>query len=134
MSFAELAGLSPAETFVEAGYLNLTMNHGLLYTIAYLVAAIIAGVRLFRLAQAGNGRPGNEVYWGSVLFLISFSVGMWNLPLERIFPNNLLLVLCLILGEGGGPATHGVPLHKSLSGEGLGARPGDDSDYVRARS
>ena len=93
-------GLGPKGVVSETGYINILYNLGIVYFLAYLV---MLGYTLFRLVRAirdNQGRRGVEVYYGAFFFVLSFAIGMGNLPLDGVFPLNLILVVCLLFTYG----------------------------------
>jgi hypothetical protein len=96
---AGLLGLSPEGVFGEPGYVNLLLNHGTLYTIAYVLAGLLAVRRLLTAALTCPAGPARGLYWGALLFLASYYLAMFNLPIEQVFPLNLFLVITVILSE-----------------------------------
>ncbi|MNT93742.1 hypothetical protein D3C72_2352860 [compost metagenome] len=57
------------------------------------------GYALFRLMKKihdNQGRDGVEVYYGAFFYVICFAIGMGNLPLDTVFPVNLILVACIL--------------------------------------
>jgi hypothetical protein len=95
-------GLAPLAEFGEPGYLNLSVNHGLLFAAAYLVLNVRTVLRLRSTIIAHVGAPGIEVCYAALFFVIAFNVAMLNLPVEGVFPLNGLLAAAIVLSHTGG--------------------------------
>ncbi|MNL22724.1 hypothetical protein D3C87_1440820 [compost metagenome] len=90
-------GLRPADRVSETGYINLVYNFGVLYFLAYVAMLGYSLVRLMRKIRENQGQGGVEVYYGAFFYVLSFAVGMLNLPLDSVFPLNLILVACILV-------------------------------------
>lgn len=99
LTFPRLLGVAPLGEYGEPGYLNLLTNLGLPYLCAFLYLTIPAMLRLAR--QIANAPDGSDlrVQYGALLFLSSFHLGMVNLPLDIVFPVNLLVVICVLISR-----------------------------------
>lgn len=89
-------GLNPVDMVSETGYINIIYNFGLFYFLLYVGMLIYAVIRLMRKIQDNQGREGVEVYYAAFFFVLSFAIGMGNLPLDNVFPLNLILVVCIM--------------------------------------
>ncbi|HEY9857798.1 MAG TPA: hypothetical protein V6D05_18780 [Stenomitos sp.] len=90
-------GLNPVGMIAETGYINIVCNFGLVYLVLYVAMLAYAAFRLIRKIRDNVGRQGVEVYYGAFFFVLSFAFGMGNLPLDTVFPLNLILVACIML-------------------------------------
>lgn len=88
-----ILGLAPTGFGVESGYAGVLLNYGAgaLLVYALLFAAIVG--RSIRVVRANHSKPGIAVFYGAAFFLVAYGVAMFNLPLQRVFPVNLLVIL-----------------------------------------
>lgn len=92
-----ILGLNPAGMYGESGYINIMLNFGILFLVIYLLIGIIAVRRLLWMIRYFYGKSGVGLFYGAFFFLIAFYLGMLNLPLDTIFPLNLIQVICIML-------------------------------------
>ncbi len=99
ISWVQLAGLRPANIFSETGYVNLIANFGLPYTLLYVTMVGLAIRKLFVAYLSTTQRDEKSVIFASLIYLLAFSIGMLNLPLEQVFPVNVLtgLLVAMVL-------------------------------------
>ncbi len=80
----------------ESGYLNLLFNFGALFVflqILLLLLSFLAALRLFYHFKGNN--IATSVLSSLLTFILSYSIAMINLPLEGVFPVNMLYYLIL---------------------------------------
>lgn len=108
ISWVQLAGLRPANIFSETGYVNLIANFGLPYALLYVTMMGFAIRKLFIAYLSTTERNERSVIFASLIYLLAFSIGMLNLPLEQVFPVNVLtgLLAGMVLS---GNLTHKAP-------------------------
>ena len=99
ISWVQLAGLRPANIFSETGYVNLIANFGLPYTLLYVTMVGLAIRKLFIAYLSSTQRDEKSIIFASLIYLLAFSIGMLNLPLEQVFPVNVLtgLLVAMVL-------------------------------------
>lgn len=124
-----LLGLIPVDALGESGYVNWVANLGVVYIL--LVAAVL-GMSILKLAVA-SARPrpaaNDWISFAALWFLCAVGIGLTNLPLDHVFPVNLLTTLICGLTLRGGFNTedpyaregsqdeiHGFPLGNGSSG------------------
>ncbi|CAM4323360.1 hypothetical protein L1N85_15190 [Paenibacillus alkaliterrae] len=93
--YVELMGFNPQGMHGESGYINILLNFGIIYLIVYLLVQLIVIVKLLKIIK-GSPKEGSEIYYGALFFVISFALGMTNLPLDVAFPINLAYIICVI--------------------------------------
>jgi hypothetical protein len=99
-SLMNYLGFSPRGRAGEAGLMNMLVNFGVLYAAVYLAIGVRTTWRLaVKIRRYGN-EPGGELFYGAFFFVIAFYLGLANLPLDTIFPLNLLLAVTIIISEG----------------------------------
>jgi hypothetical protein len=94
-----LLGLNtePLGKYAETGYVNLLLNFGVIYLFAFLYIGIMTIRRLGRIIAKNRGSKHIRLFYAAFFYVIGFYVAMINLPLETVFPLNLILVLCIVL-------------------------------------
>jgi len=101
---SEWFGLSPHGLYGESGYVNILLNFGVVYLLLYVSIGVITVVRIVKAINKHKDKPGTEIFYGMLYFVIAFYIGMVNLPLETVFPLNLLLVVFYIIAFVGARA------------------------------
>jgi len=103
MGILQFLGLGPVGCPGESGYINMFLNFGLLYLLAYIYVGVVTVRRLIRIINQFKvtGASGIELVYGMLYFLVAFYIGMLNLPLDTVFPLNLLIVIFYILAAFG---------------------------------
>ena len=101
----QLLGLSPYGLYGESGYINILLNFGFIYLLLYLSIGVITVIRIVKAINKHKNKPGTEIFYGMLYFVIAFYIGMLNLPLETVFPLNLLLVVFYVLAYVGAKAS-----------------------------
>jgi len=93
-------GLSPSGVLTESGWLNLLFNLGFLFTVVYFfVSARAVFVYAKLVAKNKLYKEEKAVAMGAMIFLISFILSSFNLPLAIIFPLNLLMILFISISH-----------------------------------
>lgn len=95
-----LFGFSPSGQKGESGLINMLANFGILFSAVYLAVGVRIGWRLAVKIHHHGGEDGGELYYGAFFFVIAFYLGLLNLPVDTIFPLNLLLAIAIIISEG----------------------------------
>lgn len=83
-------GFAPMKEWGEMGYVNWLTNYGALYAAANiftLLTMLLASAICTRLARNETEK---SFFIAGTYFLIAFSVGLGNLPLDVVFPVNFL--------------------------------------------
>lgn len=93
----EYFGLNPFGMYGESGYVNIMLNFGLLYLVAFLILGIMTVFLLLNKIKKHKYQKGVEVYYGALFYVISYYVAMSNLPIDTVFPLNLFLVICIMI-------------------------------------
>jgi len=94
----------------EPGWLNLFADLGVVYFLCFLSVTAVSMVRWFMLwtGAEGSDRTMRPLAAGFFMFTAACAVGMSNLPVEDIFPVNLILAagiaLAIHFGKEGVPA------------------------------
>ena len=101
----QLFGLSPYGLYGESGYVNILLNFGFIYLLLYMSIGVITVIRIVKAINKHKNKPGIEIFYGMLYFVIAFYIGMLNLPLETVFPLNLLVVVFYILAYVGAKAS-----------------------------
>lgn len=92
-------GLSPTgKMHAETGYINMIFNFGLIYLFFYLLIGCTAILRLLKTLNNYNDK-GVEIVYSAYFFLIAFYIGLLNLPIDTVFPINLILIICLMISH-----------------------------------
>lgn len=97
IQFDQIMGLNPLTNYGESGYVNMFLNFGILFLSVYILIGLITIWRLLRLIRSYNEKPGVGLFYGAFFFSIAYYIGMFNLPIDTIFPLNLILVVCVML-------------------------------------
>lgn len=84
-------GWAPVDQWGEMAYVNWIVNYGVLYTIVH-----VAMLALMVLSCAILCRKHRE-YVPILYFLVAYCAGLGNLPLDTVFPVNVLAVFCGIV-------------------------------------
>lgn len=86
-----LMGLQAANTWGEMGYVNWLTNFGLFYTLTHvaLLAYIATHVALNARRSTGDTRAFHAAVF---YFLLAYMAGQINLPLDYVFPVNMLAI------------------------------------------
>ena len=93
----QFLGFSPHGLYGESGYINMVLNYGFLYMFLYIY---ICGKTMFRLVWLLSKRRIEkciEIFFGFFCFLVAYCLGMFNLPLDTVFPLNLFLVIIFMI-------------------------------------
>ena len=96
-SFMDLLGLNPYGMYGESGYINLLLNFGVFYTLVYLIVGFCTVLVLLNKIKTYRGEKGVEIYYGAFFFAIAYMIALSNLPVDTIFPLNLIYVICIII-------------------------------------
>jgi hypothetical protein len=88
-----IMGLAPTGFWGESGYVGVLLNYGAGALLVYALLFVAIFGRSIRVLRASHGKPGIAVFYGVAFFLVAYGVAMFNLPLQRIFPVNLLVIL-----------------------------------------
>lgn len=96
-SLLNFLGMLPLDMFSEIGYANLITNFGVIYTLLYIAYGGYAIYKYFLITYSNTfeNRITKSIAYGSFLFLITFYVAMLNLPLEQVFPINVVGAILL---------------------------------------
>src|SRR5258708_21422695 len=81
----------------ESGYINLILNFGVINTFAYALLLVAIFVRSLVLLKKYHAEPNSELFFGVSFFMAAFLLAMLNLPLDEVFPINLLFVIFAML-------------------------------------
>lgn len=92
-------GLSPSGRQGESGLINILVNFGVFFLFVYLAIGIRTAWRLAVKINRHGNEAGGELYYGAFFFVIAFYLGLLNLPVDTIFPLNLLMVIAIIISE-----------------------------------
>lgn len=97
--FAHLLGFNsnPQGKYAETGYFNLLLNFGILFAIFYVIMGVKTIIRLGYFIKNNRDKKYISIFYAAFFFVIAFFIGLTNLPLEAIFPLNIILVLCYLL-------------------------------------
>ncbi|MGE5392024.1 MAG: hypothetical protein ACM3PE_13280 [Deltaproteobacteria bacterium] len=92
---------NPVRRFVqtESGYVNIFINTGWFYLLMYLIAGAIGLITLYQALLKEYSGPGLDLCYGAYFFIIGYYVALLNLPLEQIFPINILMVVSLLIAH-----------------------------------
>ncbi|MGG3571856.1 hypothetical protein ABES80_05040 [Bacillus gobiensis] len=91
----------PLGKYAETGYLNLLLNFGIFYLLAFLYIGIVTIKRLAEIIENNRGSKHIRLFYAAFFYVIGFYTAMINLPIETVFPLNLILVLCIVLSYTG---------------------------------
>lgn len=110
-------GLSPASITLESGYASMATQLGIMYVLIYLGVGLASLLRYWKLLLNAKA-PGHVRAFasGAVCFILSAYLITVNLPIQRIFPINLLMLLILGLMSSDALAIKDGPSHSSPSG------------------
>lgn len=91
----------PARWFVqtESGYVNIVINIGWFYLLIYLMAGFLGLIMLYQVLLHEYSGPGLDLFYAAYFFIIGYFLALLNLPLEEIFPINILMVVSLLIGH-----------------------------------
>ena len=119
ISWVQLAGLRPANIFSETGYVNLIANFGLPYALLYVSMIGLAIRKLFVASLSVTEQDEKSVVFATLIYLIAFGIGMLNLPLEQVFPVNVLtgLLAAMVLSGTLDHRTHSLPANVTAQPE-----------------
>lgn len=92
-----LVSISPQGKFSESGYINMLINFGLIYFVAYVGIGLLTIRRFLRILKNAKDIEFKEIYYGAYFFVIAFFLGMSNIPYDVVFPLNLILVICILI-------------------------------------
>jgi len=103
----QLLGLAPYGLYGESGYINMLLNYGVLYVLLFLYIGILTVIRIVKQITDSNKHEDIAIYYGMLSFIIAFYIGMINLPIDTVFPLNLILVICILISYmGKSPMLH----------------------------
>lgn len=98
-SVLNILGLSPIGIHSEFGWLNILYNLGLFYTLIY-VGIIANAILTFLISFKQEKNTGKRAFqYGAMVFLLSFTFALFNLPLEAVFPINYLIAILLVIAH-----------------------------------
>jgi hypothetical protein len=109
MSLPALMGTGAPGVPVESSYVNLMANVGLPLTVIYLLLGIAAIRKLGQTIVQSQYSRDLALHYGFFFYLIAYSIGSINLPLDRVFPANLLYVLGIVFSIFGPMRGAGLP-------------------------
>ena len=93
-------GIRSMNAFSETGYINLIVNLGVGYTLLFIAYGIRAMYRCLRwLVSPQHDRSTKSLALAMLLYLLTVYIGMLNLPLEQVFPINVVTAFCLGLSN-----------------------------------
>ncbi|MET1121076.1 hypothetical protein ABWU59_19315 [Priestia megaterium] len=97
--FGSMLGLNtnPLGKYSETSYINLLLNFGIFYLIAYIFICFTSIYRLAKIIKVYKEHVYIQIFYAAFFFMITFMLGMANSPLDTVFPLNLMLVICIIL-------------------------------------
>ncbi|MFS8601184.1 hypothetical protein LRO89_01035 [Priestia megaterium] len=87
----------PIGKYSETAYINLLLNFGVFYLIAYLFICLTSIYRLAVIIKNYKNHEFIQLFYAAFFFMVTFMLGMINSPLDTVFPLNLLLVICIVL-------------------------------------
>lgn len=87
----------PLGKYAETGYVNLLLNFGVLYFLAFVYIGMATILRLAKIIRNNRESRHIRLFYAAYFYVIGFYVAMINLPIETVFPLNLILVLCIVL-------------------------------------
>lgn len=90
---------NPLGFYAESGYINLLLNYGILYLLSFILLGVISILRLAKFIRANADKNNANIFYASFFYVLSFYISMFNLPVDTIFPLNLILVICIILSH-----------------------------------
>lgn len=93
----QFLGFSPHGLYGESGYINMVLNYGFFYLFAYMYICGKTMLRLVWLLSKRRIEKCIEIYFGFFCFLVAYCLGMFNLPLDTVFPLNLFLVIVFMI-------------------------------------
>jgi hypothetical protein len=89
-------GFNPTGYTGESGYVNLAANFGIVYVLIYLGIGLVTIFKCCRRLADSAASPSMRAFAGAAFcFLIAAYATTINLPLEEVFPINLLTVLII---------------------------------------
>lgn len=86
----------PLGKYAETGYINLLLNFGIFYLLAFLYIGFVTIRRLAAIIKNNRDSKHIRLYYAAFFYVIGFYLAMLNLPIETVFPLNLILVLCIV--------------------------------------
>lgn len=89
--------LSPLGKYAESGYVNLMLNFGIVFLIIYILIGLFTIIRLAIFIKNNYEKTNIHLFYAVFYFVLSFYIGMINLPIDTVFPLNLLLAVCIVL-------------------------------------
>lgn len=92
-----ILGMEPTGRLVESGYATLLLNFGVFTLLAYVLFLLAIFWKTINVLRAYHDQPGIAVFYGAAFFSAAYGVAMLNLPLQTVFPINLLFILFAIL-------------------------------------
>jgi len=92
-----ILGLEPLGWYFENGYVDLFVNLGIFVLLAYVLFLIMVFIRIMYILRDYQNQFGINVFYGAAFFSAAYSVGMLNLPLQRVFPLNMLFIIFALL-------------------------------------
>jgi len=91
-------GLAPTEFWWgESGYIGILLNFGVVALVVFFLIFVAVFGKAIKVLRGNHNKPGIAVFYGIVFFLVDYGVAMFNLPLVRVFPINLLFILFAML-------------------------------------
>lgn len=93
----EFSGFAPIGEYGEPGYLNLAVNMGVPYLLVFVYVGLVAMIRHARQIATAAIPSSRAVNYACLAFLASYYLAMVNLPVDTVFPLNLIMVLCILL-------------------------------------
>lgn len=87
-----ILGAMPMDAFSETGYINLLTNLGIIYTAIYILYGLYALCKYFFLIyeKRDENKIIKSIACGGFLYLLTFYIALLNLPLEQVFPVNVI--------------------------------------------
>ena len=89
----QLLGFEAADAWGESGYANWIVNYGLIYVMIFMSMALVMLFRTVTMIRRHRSNDFRILLCSIFCFQLTYIIGMVNLPLDTVFPANLLFVL-----------------------------------------
>jgi hypothetical protein len=91
-SLINFAGLEPLNRWGEMGYVNWLVNFGAPYSIVHLGLLVVMATSAALKARKSQGDE-RALATSTLMFLLAYMLALGNLPLDCVFPVNMLAIM-----------------------------------------
>ena len=86
-------GLTPLRAFGESAYVNFLTNYGIFYILVFLFMSTVFLMSCMRAMRRSQDARERTMLACILCFELAYLLSLVNLPLDRVFPVNLLFIL-----------------------------------------